>query len=135
MKNEFIEKNWPCHVPDRSLDDPFLLFDLTETIGKIKEEDAWKKGDRNAITLMKSPFMRVVLIALKSLAYISLHHFGNLASIQVLEGELNFQTGNEVAPLKKGGLVTLHKKVGHTLVAKEASVILLTIAVCPDDPI
>jgi quercetin dioxygenase-like cupin family protein len=135
MKNEFIENAWPCHVPDRSLDDPFLLFDLTQTIGKIKQEDAWKKGDRNAITLLKNPCMRIVLIALKSPANISFHHCGHLASVQVLEGSVNSQTGNNVTLLKKGGLVTLHKKVEHTLIAKEESVILLTIAVCPPDPI
>jgi len=51
MKNEFIENAWPCHVPDRSPDSPFLFFNLTETIGKIKQEDAWDKGDRNVILL------------------------------------------------------------------------------------
>ncbi len=131
MRNEFIENAWPCHVPDRSLDGAFLLFDLTETIGKIKEEDAWKKGDRNAITLMKSACMRIVLIVLRKPANISFHNSGNLASVQVLEGALNFQTGNNVSPLKKGCLLTLHKNVEHTLVAEADSVILLTIVVCP----
>ncbi len=134
MQNEFIENAWPCHVPDRSLDDPHLLFDLTETIGKIKTEDAWKKGDRNAITLLKTPSMRILLVALKSPASLNFHHSGNLASVQVLDGSVDFQTGNNVVLLKKGGLVTLHKNVEHTLVAKEESTILLTIAVCPADP-
>ena len=135
MKNEFIENAWPSHVPDRFLDDPFLLFDISETTGKIKEEDAWKKGDRNAITLLKNPCMRVVLIALKSRAIISFHHSGNLASVQVLEGAANFQSGSNDTLLKKGGLLTLHNDVEHTLVAKEESVVLLTIAMCPADPI
>jgi len=83
MGNEFIENAWPLHVPDRLLDGPFLFFDILQTIGKIKEEDA---------------------------------------------------TGNNLT-LEKGGLLTLHKSVEHTLCAKEESVILLTIAVCLVDPI
>jgi len=135
MKNEFIENDWPCHVPDRSLDEPFLLFGLTETVEKIKTENPWKKGDRNAITLMKNACMRVVLIALKSHANISFHHFGNPSSVQILQGSANFHSRNSITPLQQGGLLTIHENVEHTLTANEESVILLTIAMCPADPI
>ncbi len=134
MKSEFIEKAWPCHIPERSLDDPLLLFSFTEIIGKIKNEDAWKKGDRNAITLLKNPCMRIVLIALKNAAEINFHYSGNLASVQTLEGAVNFQTANDTSLLKKGGLLTLHEQVEHTLTALVESVILLTIVVCPANP-
>jgi quercetin dioxygenase-like cupin family protein len=76
MKNEFIENDWPCHVPDRSLDEPFLL-----------------------------------------------------------QGSANFHSRNNITLLQRGDLLTLHKNVEHTLTANEGSVILLTIAVCPADPI
>jgi quercetin dioxygenase-like cupin family protein len=135
MKNEFIENDWPCHVPDRSLDEPFLLFSLTETFEKIKTEAPWTNGDRNAITLMKSASMRVVLIALKSHANINFHHSGNPSSVQVLQGSANFHSRNNITLLQRGDLLTLHKNVEHTLTANEESVILLTIDVCPADPI
>lgn len=134
MNNEFIEHAWPAHVPDRSLDAPSLLFDIFQTIGKIKEEDAWKNGDRNAITLLKTPCMRVVLIVLKSHAKISFHHSGHVASVQVLEGEIELQSVND-GTCKKGGLLTLHRNVEHSLAAIEESSVLLTIAVCSADPL
>jgi quercetin dioxygenase-like cupin family protein len=131
MKTEFKEDTYPCHVPDRLLDDYLLTFDFPAIIAKVKNEDAWKKGDRNAITLLKSSNLRIVLIALKDQAEINFHHSGNLASVQLLEGFVNFKTENNTVILKKGSLLTFHDKVEHTMIAGEESVILLTISVCP----
>jgi quercetin dioxygenase-like cupin family protein len=131
MKNELIENAYPCHVPDRLLDGQLLLFNFPEIIKKIKNEDAWKRGDRNAITLLKSASMRIVIVALHEMAEISFHQSGNTISVQLLEGYLNFQTANQSVLLKKGSLLTLHEAMKHTLIAMDESVILLTIAICP----
>jgi quercetin dioxygenase-like cupin family protein len=131
MKNNFRETTYPCHVPDRSLNNQILFFDLPEITGRVKNEDAWKKGDRNAITLLKSSSMRIVLIALKDLAEINFRHSGNFISIQVLDGTAHFKMENKAVILPKGSLVTLHDDIGHTLIAMEESVILLSIAICP----
>jgi quercetin dioxygenase-like cupin family protein len=129
MDNAFIENGYPCHVPDRVMDGPFLNFDLYEVIGKIKQEDTWKKGERNAITLLKNSYMRIVLIALHQQMEISFHQSDKVMSLQLIEGKINFKTGDESLMLQKGSLLILHDDVQHTLSAIEETTFLLTIAV------
>jgi quercetin dioxygenase-like cupin family protein len=126
MKSNFIENKWPCHIPDRKMGEPFLVFDFASIIEKIKAEPEWKKGDRNAMTLLKNHYMSVVLISLKSSAEINFHHSGKLASVQVLEGTVHFNANNNTTLLRTGGFLTLHEQVEHSLVAVDESVILLT---------
>ena len=131
MKNEFNESVWPCHVPDRMMDEPFLVFDFADIIQKIKTESQWIKGDRNALTLLKNSYMSIILICLKSRAEINFHHSGKLASAQILRGTANFILKDSSTLLKTGGFLTLHDQVEHKLVALEESVILLTMTVHP----
>jgi quercetin dioxygenase-like cupin family protein len=132
-KNELIENEYPIHVPERLLDAHVLSFDLPEVIENLKKEDIWKTGDRNAITLLKSSCMRILLIALHEHAEINFHQAGDVISVQLIEGNIHFQTENQSVMLKKGGLITLHQGLNHTLTAVEESVFLLTIAICPVD--
>ncbi len=57
MGNGSAISAFSTHVPDRLFDDRLLEFDLPEIIEKIKAEDGWKMGRRNALTLMKSSHM------------------------------------------------------------------------------
>jgi quercetin dioxygenase-like cupin family protein len=118
--------------PHRLLDAALLCFDLPAAIEKIKQEESWKMGERNSLTLMKSEFMRIVLIALHGQSEINFNQSGNVISVQLLEGKLNFQTADESIMMKKGNLITIHEETAHTLIAVEESVFLLTIALCPD---
>src|ERR1700722_9749037 len=102
MKNDLIDNTALFHIPDRLLDGPLLSFDLTEVIKKIKQEDTWKIGERNAITLLKSANMRIVLIALHGQMEINFHQSGNMISVQFLEGKVNFQTEDQSVMLEKG---------------------------------
>jgi quercetin dioxygenase-like cupin family protein len=133
MTNKLMENAYPCHVPDRLMDASLLSFDLPALIEKIKQEGAWKKGQRNAITLLKSSCMRIVLIALHKHSEINFKHSGNLLSIQLIEGSANFNTGNNSILLKKGSLLTFHKNLNHNLISLEESVLLLTISTDPED--
>jgi quercetin dioxygenase-like cupin family protein len=132
MKNDSLENAPSLHVPDRLLDGPILTFDLDQVIEKIKQEETWKMGERNAITLMKSANMRIVLVALHEQTEINFHESGNLISVQMIEGNVNFQTEERSVMLKKGNLLTCHEDTSHTLIAIEESVCLLTIVVCPE---
>ncbi len=129
MKNQFLENVYSCHVPDRLLDASLLKFDLPKVIEKIINEDAWKTGDRNAITLVKNEYMRIVLIALHKKSEINFHQSGNLISIQLIQGELNFKTDSQSVILKEGGLLAVHEDMKHNLIALEESVFLLTIII------
>jgi quercetin dioxygenase-like cupin family protein len=129
-----MENTLNFHTPERLLDAPLLTFDLTDIVENIKKEDVWKMGERNSITLVKSAYMRIVLIALHEQTEMNFHQSGNMISVQIIEGELNIQTDKKSEILKKGNLLTLHEETKHTLIALKESVFLLTIAICPAVP-
>lgn len=120
------------HRADRLLDAPLLTFDLPRIISKLKQEDIWKTGERDSVTLMKSQFMRIVLIALHEEMEINFQQSDNVISVQLIEGEVNLITEHQSALLTSGSLITLHEEMEHTLIAMKESFFLLTVAISPD---
>ncbi|MEO9022793.1 MAG: cupin domain-containing protein [Ginsengibacter sp.] len=112
---------------DRLTDAPLVNMDLPEFIKKIKNEPAWGKNDRNAITLYKTDEMRIVLIALHKDAIIAKHIANGVISVQVLEGEISFITEQQSVILKAGQMITLHKGEPHSVASIKESVFLLTL--------
>lgn len=114
---------------DRLLDAPLVEIDLNSFKKQIKEEQAWKEGDRNAITIFKSDGMRLVLIALHTGAELKTHTAPGIISVQVLEGEIIFGTEQKTAKLTEGQMITLHKGVPHSVFANKESTFLLTLSI------
>src|SRR5678816_1390471 len=50
---------------ERSLDRPVMTFDLPAIIADLKQEPTWRTARRNAITLLKQPRFRIVLVVLQ----------------------------------------------------------------------
>ncbi|HLT42528.1 MAG TPA: cupin domain-containing protein [Sphingobacteriaceae bacterium] len=113
---------------DRVLDAQLVEIDLNAFRQQIKEEQAWIDGDRNAITIYKSNGMRIVLIALHTGAEMKTHTAPGVISVQVLEGKITFGTAEETIKLTEGQMVTLHKRVPHSVFADRESTFLLTLA-------
>jgi quercetin dioxygenase-like cupin family protein len=113
---------------DRLLDAQLVKIDLNSFRKQIKEEQAWKDGDRNAITIYKSDGMRLVLIALHTGAELKTHTAPGIISVQVLEGKITFGTEEETIKLTEGQVVTLHKEVPHSVFADMESTFLLTLS-------
>jgi len=118
---------------DRLLDAQLVLMDLSSFRKQIKEEKAWKEGDRNAITLFKSDGMRNVLIALHAGAEMKTHTAPGIISVQVLEGKITFHTEQRSAELSVGQMLTLHKGIPHRVFAEEESTFLLTLSTSATD--
>ena len=112
----------------RVIDATLVSIDVPDFIKQIKNEDAWKKNDRNAITVYKTDGMRIVLVALHEDAVMTRHTANGVISLQVLEGEINFITDGQSVVLKEGQIVALHKGEPHSVAAIKESVILLTLA-------
>lgn len=112
---------------DRRQDGSFLFFDLPAMMEKIKQEDSWKHGQRNAITLLKSNTMRLVLIALRAGEEIDFCQSDNLISLQLLDGRSEFRAANKTIAVKEGNLLTLYENVEHSLIAISETIFLLTI--------
>ena len=128
MQEKFNEATQNRPQGERPIDSPLLLINLPALIKQIKEEEAWSKNDRNAITVFKTTGMNIVLIALHSHAELKTHTAPGTISVQVLEGTIKFNTTDESLEIKKGQLLTLHAGVSHSVLAVEESVFLLTMA-------
>ncbi|HEU5366760.1 MAG TPA: hypothetical protein VFU62_14575 [Hanamia sp.] len=112
----------------RLMDAPAVPINIPEFIRQIKQEPAWKKSDRNAMTIYKTSGMRIVLIALHEDAVMEKHTTNGIVSVQVLDGEIAFNTQDNVMVLRKGEMVALHRNVPHSVAATKESVFLLTVA-------
>lgn|SRR5690606_4126836 len=113
---------------DRIIDASMVSIDLSSLVEQIRQETTWKENDRNAITVFKTKGMRIVLVALHKNAEMKPHTAAGVISVQVLEGQIRFATGQQSAVFKKGQMLTLHENISHSVFAEEESVFLLTLA-------
>ncbi len=104
------------------------IFDLAHHLERMKSEKAWKDGTRNAVTLLNDEKMRIVLILMRKDAEIKGHRVDFPISVQVIEGEINFQDGIKSHSLKKGQLLALQAEITHGITAVQESAFLLTMA-------
>ena len=117
----------------RIMDAPVVPINIPDFLRQIKKEPAWENSDRNAITVFKSEEMRIVLIALHKEAIIKEHTANGVISVQVLDGEINFDTEGKTFHLTKGEIIALHRKLPHRVFAVQESVFLLTVANFKDE--
>jgi quercetin dioxygenase-like cupin family protein len=116
----------------RLIDAPLVIIDIKENTKRLRNEPAWKNGDRNAMTLYKTNGMRIVLVALHEDTLMKKHTNDGIICVQVLEGEINFITDEQPVVLKKGQMITLHKGLAHSVAAIKESVFLLTLNTSSD---
>ncbi len=112
---------------DRSIDAALVTIDLPLFIEQIKQESSWKDGDRNAITVFKTNGLRIVLIALHEGAEMARHTANGIISVQVLEGQLQFNTDRQSVELNKGQMLALHERIPHSVQAIKETTFLLTL--------
>jgi quercetin dioxygenase-like cupin family protein len=113
---------------ERELDAPMVTMDLNLLKAQIKQEDSYKNGDRNAITIFKTEGMRMVLIALHKGAEMKTHTAPGIISVQVLEGHITFSTAQKTTDRSAGQMLALHAGIAHKVLASEESLFLLTIS-------
>jgi quercetin dioxygenase-like cupin family protein len=111
----------------KMIDATMVNVNLPHFINLIKEEDAWKQNDRNTITLLKTSFLRIILIALHKGAVIKKRVVPQMVSVHVLEGRMIFTTDVQTVELKAGDMIALYDAVAHSVEATEDTVFLLTL--------
>ncbi|HLK12561.1 MAG TPA: cupin domain-containing protein [Candidatus Binatia bacterium] len=105
-----------------------MAFDIPAILAELRGEPTWQTADRNAITLLKTRGMRVVLVAMHAGTIVRTHHAEGPIALQTLEGRLRFRTDAQEETLGPGALLTLHAGIPHALEAVEDCAYLLTIA-------
>ena len=118
---------------ERIMDAALVTINLGDYTKQIKNEQAWKDSDRNAITVFKTDGMRIVLIALHKDAELIKHTADGMISVQVLEGQILFTISEQTVELSKGQMLTLHKGIPHGVLAKEETVFLLTLTTTSEE--
>lgn len=106
-----------------------LAIDLLKYIAQLKQEEAYCKNEKNAITVLKTKQVTVTIVALKPGEMV---HPGNeegvgILILQVIDGYITFESRGERAELRKGYLLSLNDHLSFTARAKEESICLLTL--------
>ncbi len=112
---------------ERSLDRPIMTLDLPAILGSMKQEATWRSARRNAMTLVKQPVFRIVLVALQAGAEIAEHETEGPITVHALEGRLAIRVGTEESALTAGQLLILRSGLRHTIHAQADSAFLLTL--------
>jgi len=113
----------------RLIDASLVGIDIHEYISQIKEEEAYQKNDRNAITVFKTDNMRIVLAAFHQNATMPGNTTSGTISVQVLEGHIKINSGLGYLDLKAHQMAALHGEITYSISALEDSVFLLTVSV------
>ncbi|OJW80999.1 MAG: hypothetical protein BGO69_13115 [Bacteroidetes bacterium 46-16] len=114
---------------NRLIDASLIGIDINDYIQQLKDEEAWQKNDRNAITLFKTDNMRIVLAAFHENATMPGNTTSGTISLQVLEGKVKISSGLGQIDVGEKQMAALHGEVPYSITAVEESVFLLTIAV------
>lgn len=113
---------------ERPLHGPLQRFDLGAEVERLRGEDTWQEGHRNAITLRKGEGMNVVLLAMKSGDKLEEHAAPGPFSLSVREGRIRFTAADETVEAGPEVLLTCDAGVRHTVEALSDAVCLLTVA-------
>jgi len=126
METKYNEATLNRPKGERIIDAPFVFTDLKKYSKQLLEEDAWKKNDRNGITVYKTDDLTMVLTWLRKGALIMDNLLGGLISIQVMKGAVDFTVESGKTRLEKRQMITIHNGIMHTIRAVEDSLLLIT---------
>lgn len=113
----------------RPLDANLIPINIEKFVTQIKNEDAYDKNGKNAITVFKSENITITIVALKANEVI---HPGNaencaIMTLQVLDGEILFISADNEIQLEAKNLLTIHQKLSFNATAKTDTICLLTV--------
>jgi quercetin dioxygenase-like cupin family protein len=104
-----------------------MLLDLGQVVTEMHGEAAPEQS-RGSITLVKEGGLSLVLTHLHEGALLHEHAAPGATTIQVLDGHVRMQVGDESVEVKAGRLMAFNAGVRHSVEALEDSTLLLTLA-------
>jgi quercetin dioxygenase-like cupin family protein len=118
----------PHPESERPMRGPLQSFDLGAEVARLREEDAFRGGRRNSITLRKGEGMSVVLLVMGAGDRLEEHTAPGPISLTVREGRVRFSTSDGEVEAGPETLLACDAGVRHSVEAIEDSVYVLTIA-------
>ncbi len=113
---------------ERHIESPLLALEISEEVKRLKAEPQWRSGQIDGITLVKYPYLRVVLVALRKGTNLREHRVKGPISLYVLSGKIGMDCGKERREVRSKGFISLRKSIAHNVRAVADSVFLLTYA-------
>lgn len=113
---------------DRPLTGEVLVFDLAQERARALEGVGLERSGRNGRTLLKTDELRVTLIVLAPGGEIPEHHAEGPINVQVIDGSIEFEAGDEKHALRPGQLLSAGPGVPHAVRSASGGTFLLTVA-------
>lgn len=127
MEEKFNESTTNRPKGDRILDATLVAIDLPSYVKQLKEEEAWQKNDRNAITVFKTADMNIIVVAMHANAEMKPPvPSEGITSLHVLEGRVRLDIGDQTSEVNSEQIVAFHGHQSFTLTATNQTVFLLT---------
>jgi quercetin dioxygenase-like cupin family protein len=104
------------------------VLQFGDEIGILKEEPAWRRGDRVAKTLVKEGGLSVVLMLMHAGTALHDHQAAGPVTIQCLAGRAVLHAEGRSVELTEGEMAALDGGVSHSVEAKAEAALLVTIA-------
>ena len=104
-----------------------VTFDLATVAQELRAEEVYAREGQAARTLIRTPDLRVLVVALRSGKTISEHHTGVTASVQTLSGQIRLQLPDHSVVVPEGQLLVLGAGLPHDAYAERDSTFLLTL--------
>jgi hypothetical protein len=124
IKRNEATRNRPAG--DRVIDASCMQIDIPRFIQQLKQEDAWQKNDRNAITVFKTSTANMVLLCLHAKAELKDNLVDGIFTVQVIEGIIRVTNPDGQIDLPEGHIMAFHQLVDHSMVALTDAVVLLS---------
>ena len=112
---------------DRPLTGAHLTFDLAETVAELRGHEKYAKTGRLGRTLVKEGELRLTMTVLAEGAEVETHHAAEPMTLQVLDGRLHYQVGDEQFELEAGQFLFFGPGQAQDIRALEDTALLLTI--------
>lgn len=108
--------------PDRG-----VSFDLAAVARELRSEEPYRRDGQAARTLIRTPDLRIVLVALEHGKTISEHHTSVTASVQTLAGHIRLELPERSVDVPEGQLLVMGAGLPHDVRAETDSLFLLTL--------
>jgi quercetin dioxygenase-like cupin family protein len=116
----------------RPLTEPLMRFDLAGEAARLRAESAYVEGDRNARTLAKAGYFRMVLVAFRAGATFDENDQRGTVALQLLEGRLTVCVGQERIELAAGEVAVVTAEHPWIAVAAVDGLLLIGLSWPPE---
>jgi quercetin dioxygenase-like cupin family protein len=118
----------PRPESERPMHGPLQSFDLEAEVSRLRGEEEWRRGRRNAITLRKGGGLNIVLLVMKVGDRLEEHAASGPISLVVREGRIRFTTAGGSVEAGSGTLLACDAGVRHAVEALDDVVCLINVS-------